>query len=57
MERTFQDRLRVIQNDNKNKSKDKNYENRRVRKLKKQTMAVHRIIAWLSNELHRRKVK
>ena len=57
MERTFQDRLRVIQNDNKNKSKGKNYENRRVRKLKKQTRAVHRIIAWLSNELHRRKVK
>ena len=57
MGRTIQERLGVIQNDNKKYIEGKNNENRRIRKLEKQIKKVRRIIVCSSNKLHRKNFK
>lgn len=49
MGRTIQERLGVIQNDNKKYTEGKNDENRRIRKLEKQIKKVRRIIVHQIN--------
>ena len=51
MGRTIQERIGVIQNDDKKKRKDKNHENRRIRKLEKHIKEVRRITVRLLNQL------
>lgn len=57
MGRTIQERLGVIQNDNKKYTEGKNNENRRIRKLEKQIKKVRRIIVCSSYKLHRKNFK
>ena len=44
---------------NKKNKKNKNQEgpNRRIQKLEKQIKELRQILAWTSNEIHRRKIK
>ena len=54
MGRAIQERLGVIQNNNKKYTEGKNDENRRIRKVEKQIKKVPRIIVCSSNKLHRK---
>ena len=56
MGQAFQERKGLKRNE---KRKDKNQEgpNRRIRKLEKEVKELRQILAWTSNEIHRRKIK
>ena len=56
MGQTIEERKGLKRNE---KRKDKNQErpNRRIRKLEKQIKELRQILAWTSNEIHRRKIK
>ena len=55
--RMIEKRLGVKQNRKKRRKMSKNDENRRTRKMKKQLKEARQMVAWISNEIHRRKVR
>ena len=58
MERTIEERKRLKRNKKrKEKRKNQDGQNRRIRKLEKQIKELRQVIAWTSNEIHRRKIK
>ena len=57
MGRTIEERMGIKRGKKKTKKKGERDENRRIRKLEKQVKEARQIVAWLSNEIHRRKVK
>ena len=57
MGRTIEERMGIKRGKKKTKKKGERGENRRIRKLEKQVKEARQIVAWLSNEIHRRKVK
>ena len=57
MGRTIEERKGIKRNKQKSIKKKDQEGNRRVRKLEKQIKEMRQIIAWSSNEIHRRKIK
>ena len=50
-------RMGIKRGKKKTKNKGERDENRRIRKLEKQVKEARQMVAWMSNEIHRRKVK
>ena len=57
MGRTIEKRMGIKRGKKKTKNKGERDENRRIRKLEKQVKEARQMVAWMSNEIHRRKVK
>ena len=57
MGRTIEERMGIKRGKKKTKKKGERDENRRIRKLEKQVKEARHMVAWLSNEIHGRKVK
>ena len=57
MGRTIEERMGIKQGVKKRRRKAEKDENRRLRKLKNQLKESRRMVAWLSNEIYRRKWK
>jgi hypothetical protein len=57
MGRTIEERMGIKRGKKKTKKKGERDENRRIGKLEKQVKEARQMVAWLSNEIHRRKVK
>ena len=50
-------RIGLKRNEKRKEKKNDEGSNRRIRKLEKQTKELRQILAWTSNEIHRRKIK
>ena len=58
MGRTIEERKGFKRNKKRNeKRKNQDGQNRRIQKLEKQIKELRQVIAWTSNEIHRRKIK
>ena len=57
MGQTIEERKGVKRNEKRKENKNQEGPNRRIRKLKKQIKELRQILAWTSNEIHRRKIK
>ena len=57
MGQTIEERKGVKRNEKRKENKNQEGPNRRIRKLEKQIKELRQILAWTSNEIHRRKVK
>ena len=57
MDQTIKERKGLKRNEKRKENKNKEGPNRRVQKLKKHTKELRQILAWKSNEIHRREIK
>ncbi len=57
MGRTMEERMGIDLGKKKGRKRGKKDENRRIRRLQKQVKESSRMVAWLSNKNHRRKIK
>ena len=58
MGRTIEERKGLKRKDKRKEQKNKrDGPNRRIRKLEKQIKALRQVLAWTSNEIHRRRLK
>ena len=57
MGQTIEERKGVKRNEKRKENKNQEGPNRRIRKLEKQIKELRQILAWTSNEIHRRKIK
>ena len=57
MDQTNEVRIGLKRNEKRKEKKNDEESNRRIRKLEKQTKELRQILAWTSNEIHRRKIK
>ena len=57
MDQTNEVRIGLKRNEKRKEKKNDEGSNRRIRKLEKQTKELRQILAWTSNEIHRRKIK
>ena len=57
MGQTIEERKGVKRNEKNKENKNQEGPNRRIRKLKKQIKELRKILAWISNKIHRRKIK
>ena len=57
MDQTNEVRIGLKRNEKRKEKKNDEGSNRRIRKLEKQTKELRQILAWTSNEIHKRKIK
>ena len=57
MDQTIKERKGLKRNEKRKENKNKEGPNRRVQKLEKHTKELRQILAWKSNEIHRREIK
>ena len=57
MSQTIEERKGLKWNEKRKENKNLEGPNRRIRKLEKQIKEWRQILAWTSNEIHRRKIK
>ena len=57
MGQTIEERKGVKRNEKRKENKNQEEPNRRIRKLEKQIKELRQILAWTSNEIHRRKIE
>jgi hypothetical protein len=57
MGRTIEERMGIDRGKKKGRKRGKKDENRRIRRLQKQVKESSRMVAWLSNKIHGRKMK